>query len=114
LGLDVVRFSYAITRNFLDANFSNEQLTSTLSFLRSSRLVLGKYLFGDVYFLYTGELEAGIDYQFRDKGVGLHHIFGLEYRLNPRWLVQVEFDYNTLLETHKDDKKFWLRHAFPF
>ena len=114
LGLDVVRFSYAITRNFLDANFSNEQLSSSLAFLRSTRLVLGKYLTGDVYFLYTGELEAGIDYQFQDKGVGLHHVLGLEYRLNPQWLLQMEYDYNTLLETHKDDKKIWLRHSFPF
>ncbi|MFQ5824164.1 MAG: translocation/assembly module TamB domain-containing protein [bacterium] len=114
LGLDVVRFSYAITRNFLDANFSNEALRSSLEFLKSSRLILGKYLTGDIYLLYTGELEAGIDYQFQDKGVGLHHIVGIEYRLNPRWLLQMEYDYNTLLETHKDDKKVWLRHSFTF
>ncbi|MFQ5864313.1 MAG: translocation/assembly module TamB domain-containing protein [bacterium] len=114
LGLDVVRFSYAITRNFLDANFSNEELRSSLEFLKSSRVILGKYLTGDLYLLYTGELEAGIDYQFQDKGVGLHHIVGIEYRLNPRWLLQMEYDYNTLLETHKEDKKIWLRHSFPF
>ena len=114
LGLDVVRFSYAFTQNFLDSNFSNEQLRSSLAFLKSSRLILGKYLTENIYLLYSGELKSGIDYQFQDKGVGLQHIFGLEYRLNPRWLLQMEYDYNTLLELNKDDKKLWLRHSFPF
>lgn len=114
LGLDVVRFSYAFTQNFLDSNFSNDQLRSSLAYLRSSRLILGKYLTEDIYLLYTGELKSGIDYQFQEKGVGLQHILGLEYRLARRWLLQMEYDYNSLLETHKDDKKFWLRHSFPF
>ncbi|RMF66680.1 MAG: hypothetical protein D6743_06010, partial [Calditrichaeota bacterium] len=114
LGLDVVRFSYAIAQNVLDSSFGSEQLQSSLAFLRSSRLVLGKYLTNDMYVLYTGEIKAGIDYQFQDKGVGLQHSVGLEYRLNSRWLFQMEYDYNTLLESHKDDKKIWLRHSFPF
>ncbi len=114
LGLDVVRFSYAITKNFLDANFNDEQLRSTLELLRSSRLLLGKYLTDNVYLLYTGELKTGLEFRFQDKGVGLQHRFGLEYRLNSQWLLQMEYDYNTLLETHKDDKKIWLRHSFVF
>lgn len=114
LGLDVVRFSYAITRNFLDANFNNEQLRTSLALLRSSRLILGKYVTDDIYLLYTGELKAGIDYQFQNKGVGLQHVLGLEYRLNSHWLFQMEYDYNSLLNTQKDDKKVWLRHSFPF
>lgn len=115
LGLDVVRFSYSVARNFLDSNFTNEQLSSSLALLRSSRLVLGKYLTDDIYIIYTGELKTDIDYQFvNEKGIGLQHIVGLEYRLNPRWLLQMEYDYNTLLQTHKDDKKVWLRHSFPF
>jgi len=67
-----------------------------------------------LYLLYTGELKAGIDYQFKEQGVGLQHVLGLEYRLNSNWLFQMEYDYNTLYETHKDDKKIWLRHSFPF
>ncbi len=114
LGLDVVRFSYALTRNFLDANLNNEELGAKLALLRSSRLVLGKYLTNDLYVIYTGELKAGVDYRYQDKGVGLQHIVGLEYRLNPRWLLQMEYDYNTLLQKQKDDKKIWLRHSFPF
>ncbi len=113
LQLDVVRFSYAIAQNFLNSNF-NDQLGSSLSLLRSSRLVLGKYLTEDLYLIYSGELKAGIDYQFQDKGVGLQHIVGLEYRLNNKWLLQMEYDYNTLLELHRDDKKVRLRHTFPF
>lgn len=114
LALDVVRFSYSIAQNFLDSRFSNEALGSSLAFLRSSRLILGKYLLGDVYVLYTGEIKTGIDYQYQDKGVGLQHILGLEYRLNSKWLLQAEYDYNTLLETHRDDKRVWLRHSFLF
>jgi hypothetical protein len=114
LGLDVVRFSYAIARNFLDANIKNEEFGSSWALLRSSRLILGKYLTDDIYVLYTGELKAGVDYQYQNKGVGLQHIVGLEYRLNSRWLLQMEYDYNTLFERHKDDKKIWLRHSFPF
>jgi len=115
LGLDVVRFSYSVARNFLNSSFTNEQLGSSLALLRSSRLVLGKYLTEDIYLIYTGELKSDIDYQFiNEKGVGLQHIVGLEYRLNPQWLLQMEYDYNTLLQTHKQDKKIWLRHSFPF
>ncbi len=114
LQLDVVRFSYSIAQNFLDSGRNNEELNSSLALLRSSRLILGKYLTDDVYLLYHGELKAGIDYQFTDKGVGMQHIVGLEYRLTPKWLLQMEYDYNTLFETRKDDKKIWLRHSFPF
>jgi len=114
LRLDVVRFSYAIAQNFLDSNFSNDQLSTSLALLRSSRLVLGKYLTENMYLLYSGELKAGIDYQFQDKGVGLQHVVGLEYRLTKKLLLQMEYDYNSLLEAHKDDKKVWLRHSFPF
>jgi len=114
LGLDVVRFSYSIAQNFLNSSFNNDELSSSLALLRSSRLMLGKYITDDVYLLYTGELKAGIDYQFQDKGVGLRHIVGLEYRLNSKWLLQMEYDYNTLFESHKDDKKVSLRHSFPF
>jgi hypothetical protein len=114
LGLDVVRFSYALTRNFLDANLNDEQLSTSLALLRSSRLILGKYLTNDIYVIYTGELKAGVDYRYQDKGIGLQHIVGLEYRLNQRWLLQMEYDYNTLLQNQKDDKKIWLRHSFPF
>jgi hypothetical protein len=112
--LDVVRFSYAIARNFLNSSLNNEELSSSLALLRSSRLMLGKYLTDDIYFLYTGELKAALDYQYLNKSVGLQHIVGLEYRLNPRLLLQVEYDYNTLFETHRGDKKLRLRHSFPF
>lgn len=114
LGLDVVRFSYAFTRNFLDANLNNEELSASLALLRSSRLTLGKYLTNDIYVIYTGELKAGIDYRYQNHGVGLQHVVGLEYRLNQNWLLQMEYDYNTLLQNQKDDKKIWLRHSFPF
>jgi hypothetical protein len=76
--------------------------------------MLGKYLTDDVYLLYQGQLQSGIDYRYLGKGVGLEHVFGLEYRLNPRLLLQLEYDYNTLMEIDKDDKKVWLRHSFPF
>jgi len=114
LSLDVVRFSYAIAQNFLDTSFNNRRFYSSLALLRSSRLILGKYLTDDLYFLYSGELKAGVDYEFQSRGIGLQHILGLEYRLNPRLLLQMEYDYNSLYDAQKDDKKIWLRHSFPF
>jgi hypothetical protein len=114
LGLDVVRFSYAFARNFLDANLNDEELSASLALLRSSRLVLGKYLTEDIYINYSGELKAGIDFRYQERGVGLQHVVGLEYRLNQSWLLQMEYDYNTLLQTQRDDKKIWLRHSFTF
>jgi len=117
LGLDMVRFSSRFTRNLIEMNLKDEQnfqIDSRLFLLRSTKLMVGKYLAERLFLLYTGQLEAGIDYRYQQEGFGFRHTLGLEYRINPSLLLQMEYDYNSLLLWQKEDKKFMLRHSFPF
>ena len=116
LGLDIVRLSSRLTRNFIEYNLNlgSQSFESRLALWRNTKLTLGKYLSDDLYFLYNGQIEAGIDYRYQDRGYGLRHILGMEYRVNPTLLLQMELDYNTLLLRDKLDRKLWLRHSFVF
>jgi len=117
LGLDMVRFSSRFTRNLIEMNLNDErnfQLNSKLFLLRSTKLMVGKYLAQRLFLLYTGQLEAGLDYRYQQEGFGFRHTLGLEYRINPSLLLQMEYDYNSLLLWQKEDKKIMLRHSFPF
>jgi hypothetical protein len=130
LGLDMVRLSSRFTRNFLVANLNNSLTPSlpnealkgrmALAMLQSTRLLLGKYLWSDLYLHYIGQVEVGADENSEANpetqpliGLGLRHTLGLEYRINPAMLLQLEYDYNPLLSDDKDDRKIWLRHSFP-
>jgi len=114
-GLDYVRFSSRFARNLLALNMSNNyELSSRLALLRSTKLILGKYLADRFFLQYTGQVEAGIYYRYKQKGVGLHHILGLEYRINPQILLELEYDYDSLMLYNRDDKRVVLRHWFPF
>lgn len=110
LGLDMVRVNSRFTRNFLEMNLSPDYET-TKALLRSTRLTVGKYLSERMFLLYTGQVESS--YEYSDLALGLRHTLGLEYRFNPGLLLQMEYDYNSVLQTQKDDKKIWLRHSFP-
>lgn len=117
LGLDMVRFSSRFTRNLIEMNVKDEknfQFDSRLFLLRSTKLMVGKYLADRLFLLYTGQLEAGLDYRYQQEGFGLRHTLGLEYRINPSLLLQMEYDYNSLLLWQREDKKILLRHSFPF
>ncbi|MDZ7330439.1 MAG: translocation/assembly module TamB [candidate division KSB1 bacterium] len=117
LGLDIVRFSSRLTRNLIEMNLNNEQnwlYDSRLFLLRSTKLILGKYLAQRLFLLYTGQLEAGMHYRYEQEGLGLHHTLGLEYRINPNLLLEMQYDYNSLLLWQKEDKRIMLRHSFPF
>jgi hypothetical protein len=114
-GLDYVRFSSRFARNLLLSNTDhNYELSNRLALLRSSKLVVGKYLADRFFLQYTGQVESGIAYRFKQKGVGLHHILGLEYRINPQILLELEYDYDSMMLYNRDDKKVVLRHWFPF
>ena len=114
-GLDYVRFSSHLARNFITFNLSsNEELNSKLMLLQSTRLVVGKYLANRFFLLYTGQLEAGMEYRYQKNELGLHHTFGLEYQVSPNVLLQMEYDYNSLHMLDRDDKRILLRHWFPF
>jgi len=116
-GLDMVRFSSRFTRNLIEMNVKDDrnfQFDSKLFLLRSTKLMVGKYLADDLFLLYTGQLEAGLDYRYQQEGFGLRHTLGLEYRINSSLLLQMEYDYNSLLLWQREDKKILLRHSFPF
>jgi len=38
----------------------------------------------------------------------------LEYRINPQILLELEYDYDSLMLYNRDDKRVVLRHWFPF
>ncbi len=115
LQLDYVRFSSRFTRNFLDANLNNNlQVNSRLALLRSSRIILGKYLSRNIFLQYTGQVEAGVEYRYQAKGLGLRHSLGLEYRISPQVLLELEYDYDSLMLYNRDDKRIMVRHWFPF
>jgi hypothetical protein len=113
--LDYVRFSSRFTRNFIAMNLNyNPQLDTRLALLQSTKLVVGKYLSSQLFFQYTGQVEAGREYQYQHKGVGLRHTLGMDYRINPQLMLELEYDYNSLIINDKEDKKIMLRHWFPF
>ncbi len=117
LGLDMVRFSSRFTRNLIEMNLKEErnfQFDSKLFLLRSTKLMIGKYLAERLFLMYTGQLEAGLDYRYQQEGFGFRHTLGLEYRINTSLLLQMEYDYNSLLLWQKEDKKILLRYSFPF
>lgn len=114
-GLDYVRFSSRFTKNLIQFNLDNNpQLNSRLALLRSTRLILGKYLLDRIFLQYTGQVEAGIDYRYQDKNIGLHHTFGLEYRVNPQLLLELMYDYDSLMRYNQEDARIVLRHWFLF
>jgi hypothetical protein len=114
-GLDYVRFSSRFAKNLLDFNLNNNlELNNRLSLLRSTKVILGKYIADRLFLQYTGQVEAGINYRFRQKGLGLHHTVGLEYHVNPQLLLELEYDYDSLMQYDREDKRVVLRHWFPF
>lgn len=116
-GLDMIRLSSRFTRNLIEMNLNDErnfQFDSKLFLLRSTKLMVGKYVAQRLFLLYTGQLEAGMNFRYQQEGFGFRHTLGLEYRINPSLLLQMEYDYNSLLLWQKEDKKIMLRHSFPF
>ncbi len=113
--LDYVRFSSRFTRNLIWSNLTdNPALDTRLSLLRSTKLIVGKYLVNQLFIQYTGQIESGIDYKYQNKNIGLRHTLGLEYRINPKLLLELEYDYNSMIIEDRDDKRIVLRHWFPF
>jgi len=110
----MVQLSSRFTRNFLEMNLANgSQVESTISLLRHTRLTVGKYLTSRLFLLYSGQFDAWpVANNFSQANVGLRHTFGLEYRFTRDLLLQMEYDYNSLFQTQKDDKRIWLRHSF--
>lgn len=114
-GLDYVQFRSRIARNWLERNLSRKEYgLSKYSLLRNSRVMLGKYLSDRWFFLYKGELETPLNYQPSLPSLGLRHTLGIEYQIKPNLLLEMEYDYNSMLLKNREDTKIMLRHSFPF
>lgn len=115
LGLDYVRFSSPLTRNLLQFNLNNNlELNRRLALLQSTRIIVGKYLTDRLFLQYTGQLESGVSYRYKSKEVGFHHTVGLDFQIHPQLLVELEYDYDSLMNYNRDDKRIVFRHWFPF
>ncbi|MCK5738782.1 translocation/assembly module TamB domain-containing protein, partial [bacterium] len=115
-GLDYVKVRPVVARNLLERNMRPEANIeySRYYLFNNSRISLGKYLSEHWFLSYTGELKSLPLYQPYAPTFGLRHQFGLEYMILPNLLFEMEYDYNSMLLNNKSDKRFMLRHSFPF
>jgi hypothetical protein len=113
--LDYVRFSSQLTRNIIQFNLNNNlDLNKRLMLLESTKIIVGKYISSRLFFQYTGQIESGVGYRYKEKNLGIHHTFGLDYQINPQVLLELEYDYDSLMLYNRDDKRMVVRHWFPF
>ncbi|MFC1477416.1 hypothetical protein ACFL6L_03005 [candidate division KSB1 bacterium] len=116
-GLDEFRFQTNIARSFsnqpIDPNrqfsprFYNEN--SKLSdLLFAPEVNLAKYLAGNLYFMYRGQMVSAVD-RSQDK-VGLNHLVGLEYQMRDRLFIELQYDYDHYRYFDKGGAKFLVRH----
>ena len=115
LGLDYVRFSSQLTKNIILFNLNdNWALNNRLALLQSTKVMFGKYLSDRFFLQYTGQIESGVRYRYKAKDLGIHHTIGLEFQINPQLLMELEYDYDSLMLYNRDDKRIVFRHWFPF
>jgi hypothetical protein len=115
LGFDYVRFSSQLTKNLILFNLNdNLALNNRLSLLQSTKVMVGKYLADRFFIQYTGQIESGVGYRYKSKDLGFHHTIGLEFQINPQLLMELEYDYDSLMLYNRDDKRIVVRHWFPF
>jgi len=81
---------------------------------RSTQVMVGKFLSNNLYFLYSGQLEAGRNLQYQERGIGIRHSFDLEYRILPNLLLELQYNYDSLLLSNREDKRIQLKHSFVF
>jgi len=112
-------FAKNITQYFLESslNISPSKRLGEKIFYRpsllfqSSSLVLGKYILDDFYFSYEGQLVTGFVKNEKEK-LGISHLFGLEYRIAPGIMLEMQYDYQFDRYQDKKDKRLWIRQYF--
>ena len=129
LKLDVIRFKSHFARNVMDvlnprsnssgglfyySSTPNYNIDPRYLLFRSTQVVLGKYLSNNLYFLYSGQIDAGRYQQYQQNGLGLRHSLDLEYRILPNLLLELQYNYDSLLLQQKQDKRIQIRHSFNF
>ena len=115
LGLDLFRIRSRFARNIMDLNAGlDSQIDPRYLIFRSTQIMIGKYLKENLYIVYSGMLEAGLDPRYQRKGIGFKHTFDLEYRISPNLLLELQLNYDSLLLLQKLDQRVQLRHSFVF
>ncbi|GBE27406.1 hypothetical protein BMS3Bbin03_01331 [bacterium BMS3Bbin03] len=111
--VDMVSFRTRLAQNMIEMNF-NRQIDPRYLIFRSTQVIIGKYLKNNLFLLYSGEIEAGLDPRYQEKGIGLKNSFDLEYRIKPNLLLELQYKYDSLLLSHKQDLRIQIRHSFTF
>ena len=115
LGLDLFRIRSRFARNVMDLSvYQDTQIDPRYLIFRSTQIMIGKYLSENLYVVYSGMLEAGLDPRYQEKGIGFKHSFDLEYRISPNLLLELQYNYNSLLLLQKVDRRIQIRHSFVF
>ncbi len=117
VGMVSIRSRFA--QNMIELNYNRDsyysrQIDPRYLLFRSTQITIGKYLKNNLFLLYSGEIEAGLDPRYQEKGVGLKHTFDLEYRIKPNLLLELQYNYDSLLLLHKQDLRLQIRHSFTF
>ncbi|HDL18699.1 MAG TPA: hypothetical protein ENH29_06565 [Bacteroidetes bacterium] len=128
LRLDVIRFHAHFARNLVDMIQPRDPLQNSFGasddpslkidprylLFRSTQLMVGKYFSNNIYFVYSGQLEAGQNRLYRNNGIGIKHSLDLEYRILPNLLLELQYNYDSLLLSNRVDKRIQLKHSFNF
>ncbi|MCX6640106.1 MAG: hypothetical protein NTW14_06445 [bacterium] len=83
-------------------------------FLRQSQLSVGKYLSDDVFLVYTGTWETGLN-AASERHFGFLHRWSIEYRIRPiskRLVINLSYQYDSLEKI--EDKQATLRYSILF
>lgn len=114
LGLDMVKFSSTFSRNFLEWQRLNSPLLDPKWFLQKSKVTLGISVAPGLMLMYSGEVGSGWQYTYPLYGIGLRHAIFLEYIIRPELLLELEYNYDSmLLHERREDKRIFLKHVFP-
>lgn len=114
LGLDMVKFSSTFSRNFLEWQRLNAPILDPQWFLQKSKVTLGISVAPGLMLMYSGEVGSGLSYTSPMYGIGLRHAIFVQYIIRPELLLELEYDYDSmLLHERREDKRIFLKHVFP-
>ena len=115
LGLDMVRFYSMFSRNLVQLQSRGQMGFDPRLLLRSTKLMVGKYLAPGFLIIYSGQVQSGPEIQYLTHGMGFKHALTLEYAIRPDLFLLAEYTYDSqLLSDRREDKRIWVRHIFPF
>lgn len=115
LGLDVVRVSSMFSRNLVQLRTIEYSNFDPKFLLRSTKLMLGKYLAPGLFITYSGQVQNEMGLRYHTHGIGFRHAIVMEYTIRPDLFLEMEYTYDSqLLSDRREDKRIWLRHTFPF